>query len=221
MQQRESAKKAAASAAAAVAAATGRTHLHGHHPLASVGSTGIGNSQINSVTSHPGSQHVQQTAVARTATWLDRANAILSTQNEGQQTLPARTVPSMVSSGPSQAVSVESLPPQEIENQMREVQRLLHEGPVIQQTTAGLPHLLEQGHGSQYASAVGQRKFTEDGVMQDSAFVSSTAEPVDKRPRTASQAKSSSGAEDAEALVGFLNSVRASAEASGNAFSAP
>lgn len=92
---------------------------------------------------------------------------------------------------------------------MREVQRLIHEGPSIQQTTAGLPNLFEQ-------PISGQRKVTEDGA------VSPPSEPADKRPRTSITAASdnSSGAEDAEALVGFLNSVRASAEASGNDFTA-
>ena len=221
MQQRESAKKAAASAAAAVAAATGRSHLHGHIQHAPVGSSGMGSPHPHGIPTHPGSQHVKQTAVARTATWLDRANAILSTQNDGLQAMPPRPAPSVEPTGQSQAGDLNSLPQQEIENQMREVQRLIHEGPVIQQTTAGLPHLLEQGPGSHHAPVFGQRKVTEDGVVQESVFVSSTAEPADKRPRTSSSAENSSGAEDAEALVGFLNSVRASAEATGNTFSAP
>jgi hypothetical protein len=98
---------------------------------------------------------------------------------------------------------------------MKEVQRLIREGPIIQQTTAGLPHLLDQGS---FVQPSGQRKVTED---QGSVYLSSPAEPADKRARTSSASENSSGAEDAEALVGFLKSVRASAEASGNAFGAP
>lgn len=204
MQQRESAKKAAVSAAAAVAAATGRTHLHGHIPPASVVSAGIAPSQA--VPAHSSGHQVQQTAVTRTASWLDRANAILSS-SDASQAVPSRMVPPVVSTAQSRVGDVDSLPQQEIEDQMKEVQRLIHEGPVIQQTTAGLPHLLEhQGvepHG-------GQRKATGD-LWQEPP-----GPHVDKRPRTSSGGQNSTGAEDAEALVGFLNSVRANVEASGN-----
>jgi hypothetical protein len=219
MQQRESAKKAAASAAAAVAAATGRPHLHAHVPPPPVGASSgaMSNPRPQAVPSHPGTAHqINQTAVARTATWLDRANAILSTKNDGTQAIPMHTAPSIPTPAHSQPVGgVGSLPQQEIENQMKEVQRLIHEGPIIQQTTAGLPHLLDHGQPS---SISGQRKVTEDG--QHYSYASSPPEPADKRARTSS-ASDSSGAEDAEALVGFLNSVRASAEASGNGFAAP
>lgn len=218
MQQRESAKKAAASAAAAVAAATGRSHVQGQMPTAPVGALGMGNPHHQGVPpqSSPG-HHVNQTAVARTATWLDRANAILTSRNDGTQPMPMHTVPSVVPSAPNQPGGMGSFPQQEIENQMKEVQRLIHEGPIIQQTTAGLPHLLEQPQ----ASLSGQRKVTEDGGMQQqSSYASSPSEPADKRARTSFASDNSSGAEDAEALVGFLNSVRASAEASGNEFSA-
>jgi len=214
MQQRESAKKAAASAAAAVAAVTGRTMTT---VLPPAGPPRVGNPYSQSHPPHPDSHHVNQTAVARTATWLDRANAILSTKSDGTQ-VPMHTVPSVVSTAQGQAAGVGSLPPQEIENQMKEVQRLLHEGPIIQQTTAGIPHLLDQGPSSQLSLA-GQRKVTEDGVVQQ--YTSSPAEPADKRARTSSASENSSGAEDAEALVGFLNSVRASAEASGSGFADP
>ena len=216
MQQRESAKKAAASAAAAVAAATGRSHLPGHVSSTTAGSATMVNHHLHGVpVAHPGSHHVNQTAVARTATWLDRANAILQAKSDGAQPIAPRNIPSVVPSAESQVSSFGSLPQREIENQMKEVQRLLHEGPIIQQTTAGLPHLLEQGSNVQ---PTGQRKVTED---QEAVYLSSPAEHADKRARTSSASDNSSGAEDAEALVGFLNSVRASAEASGNAFGAP
>jgi hypothetical protein len=71
----------------------------------------------------------------------------------------------------------------DIESQMHEVQRLIHEGPIIQQTSAALPSMLEQAE-------------------ERAATSSPEPEPADKRLRTA---------EDAEALVGFIRSVRASA----------
>lgn len=65
---------------------------------------------------------------------------------------------------------------------MKEVQRLIHEGPAIQENTAGLATLSEQSDDLATASS------------------GSDTEPADKRLRTA---------EDAEALVGFLRTVRA------------
>jgi hypothetical protein len=205
MQQRESAKKAAASAAAAVAAATGRTHLHGQIPHASVGSVGMAPSQA--IPTHSSSHQVKQTAVTQTASWLDRANAILSGSSDGNQAVPSNMAPSVASPGESCVRAMDLLPQQEIEHQMKEVQRLIHEGPIIQQTTAGLPHLLEQ---QGIDSLSGQRKdLMEEPLGYDYP-------PVDKRPRTSFGGQNSSGTEDAEALVGFLKSVRANAEASGN-----
>lgn len=77
-------------------------------------------------------------------------------------------------------------------NQMAEVQKLLNEGSTMQRTSAELSHLVDQ---------------TVD--QANSGTQSPPPEPADKRLRT--------GAEDAEALVGFLRSVRASA-ASGQEF---
>jgi hypothetical protein len=74
--------------------------------------------------------------------------------------------------------------------QMQEVQRLIHEGPVIQQTSADIPHMLDDETPTLHS--------------QQNLEV----EPADKRLRTD---------EDAEALVGFIRSVRASA-ASGEEF---
>ena len=73
---------------------------------------------------------------------------------------------------------------------MQEVQRLIHEGPIIQQTSVDLPHMLD------------------DDVPAIGGQLNVEAEPADKRLRTD---------EDAEALVGFIRSVRASA-ASGEEF---
>ena len=106
--------------------------------------------------------------VAKTASWLDRAKNVLS-------------VPSGDNSTDEQTL--------ELEKQIQEVQRLIHEGPGIQQTSQVLPQILDQ----------------HDDNGADSCVVGSPTgddEPADKRLRTA---------EDAEALVGFLRSVRASA----------
>lgn len=185
MQQRESAKKAAASAAAANAATGGmRDHdmIQGV-PVALLSSAGQGTG--------PNGGHIGQSVVTQAASWLDRANAIL----KGNHIHNLLIGPSLGSIEQTAGESIDSMPNAEIENQMKEVQRLLYEGPQIQMTTAGLPNLL----------ATGQRTSgTLDGGPP------SPPEPADKRMRTGGTI---SGAEDAEALVGFLRSVRASAAA--------
>lgn len=182
MQQRESAKKAAASAAAAAAAA-GRAH--GFVQQAALGSPVGGHAAV-----FPVGQVVEQNVVTQTATWLDRASTILkgSGTNSGQ----AMDSTSLSSETEAHAGSqdLQSLPKNEIENQMKEVERLIHEGPLIQQTSAGLPEILDQKQGDLATEG------NPTNVIEE-------AEPADKRLRT--------GAEDAEALVGFLTAVRASA----------
>jgi hypothetical protein len=181
MQQRESAKKAAASAAAAAAVAHRQYDVV--YPAPGMPSTSGHGPQDNP-------QQVKDTLVARTASWLERANAVLSTGDE-----PAN--PSTLNGSRDHAQAVKLLPPQEIEDQMKEVQRLIHEGPIIQQTTAGLPDLLHSNAHS----------------YSNLSSLDHEGPPVDKRPRRLS-GSDTSGAEDAEALVGFLNSVRAAAAAS-------
>jgi hypothetical protein len=110
---------------------------------------------------------VQQNPVAQTAVWLDRAKVAL-------QKPPTENAEEVLS----------------LHYQIQEVQRLIHEGPVIQQTSADLPHILDEE--------------TPAAASQQNPEV----EPADKRLRTD---------EDAEALVGFIRSVRASA-ASGEEF---
>jgi hypothetical protein len=103
--------------------------------------------------------------VTQTASWLDRAKSVLK--------------------DPSPNTTGQEKPEEdadEIMTQMQEVERLIHEGPSIQQTSVGFPHIVD--HQATTASTP-------------------PVEPADKRLRT--------GAEDAEALVGFLRSVRASA----------
>jgi hypothetical protein len=106
--------------------------------------------------------------VTQTASWLDRAKSVLQD-------------PSPNATGQEKAEENED----EIMTQMQEVERLIHEGPSIQQTSVGLSHAV---------------------APQGTASSPPVVEPADKRLRT--------GAEDAEALVGFLRSVRASAASS-------
>lgn len=102
--------------------------------------------------------------VTQTAAWLDRAKSAL------QQHAPP--------------VLSESTTEESLQYQIQEVQRLIYEGPVIQQTSADLPQILD---APEEGSGMG-------GVTE--------VEPADKRLRTD---------EDAEALVGFIRSVRAAA----------
>ena len=106
--------------------------------------------------------------IAKTASWLDRAKTVLKDPSD---------TPTLGNDDP--------LNKDDLMDKMHEVQKLLNEGSGIQQSSAGLPTLLENANAQQTGES------------------SSDDEPVDKRPRT--------GAEDAEALVGFLRSVRASA----------
>ena len=108
--------------------------------------------------------------VTQTATWLDRAKSALQGTTG---TLPQ-----------GHYYDEEA----DLEDQLQEVERLIHEGPVIQQKSAGLPQMLDVPEGSQSPT--------------NGSVASGDPEPADKRMKTA---------EDAEALVGFLRSVRASA----------
>jgi len=185
MQQRESAKKAAASVAAVNSPAQGVRHLVQGVPVALLGAQGM---------QTPGGHPIQPHVVTQAASWLDRANAIL----KGAKIEEGGLSGSDSSSTGNQ--KLDSPASNEIESQMKEVQRLIYEGPIIQQTAAGLPQLLNyDGH--------------DNPLVENSIAIApqqnTTQEPADKRQRRSSL----SGAEDAEALVGFLRSVRASAAA--------
>jgi hypothetical protein len=140
---------------------------------------------------------MQQNVVTQAASWLDRANAILKgNRAEGIE----MTQPGPFGDAQLSGQSFDSMHNSEIENQMMEVQRLIYEGPRIQQTTAGLPHLLNHsGQANQSSEALASNHSIEQNLQN---------EPADKRMRTTA---SLSGEEDAEALVGFLRSVRAAA----------
>lgn len=194
MQQRESAKKAAASAAAANAASRATVTVQGV-PVSMLG--------VNSQNSTD--SQLQQSAVTQAATWLDRANVILMGNSPSQNYREKKT---------DETRSSNSSMEDSLEHQMKEVQRLIYEGPMIQQTTAGLPNLLLRTDVQ-----TDKRHHVDNNTILAASSISShlsptTLEPADKRMRTVSAADSNpSGAEDAEALVGFLRSVRASAAA--------
>jgi hypothetical protein len=87
----------------------------------------------------------------------------------------------------SQHQSLTTVPKNQLVSQMERVERLIYEGPRIQRSSADLTLLLDQASDDRPSSP---------GSGAD-------LEPADKRMRT--------GSEDAEALVGFLRSVRKSA----------
>ena len=197
MQQKESTKKAAASAAAANSPTTGASR--GHSALQSGPSAGF----FDETTSVQN----EESAVAQAASWLDRANTILKgTRDENSVGNVSSATPPAVSQQFTHAF--DSMPRAEIENQMKEVQRLIYEGPLIQETTAGLPDLVNQGIAAHqtHGHASNELRGTDVGTAHNMSQHLGT-EPADKRMRTAF----TTGAEDAEALVGFLRSVRASA----------
>lgn len=251
MQQRESAKKAAASAAATnVATSNGRgtgAGLVQGIPVAYL--SGMSTTSAGPATAE-GVQQMRHNVVTQAASWLDRANAILhgnstsatsSTANntiDGGGGTSLQGVTATTSNGRQDNHTFDSMPSSEIENQMKEVQRLIYEGPLIQQTTAGLPHLLPQSTASNNDSQLAGTSTATTSVALDSSRTRTTtattiptaplptassagsavdsynvlestgshSEPADKRMRT-----TLSGTEDAEALVGFIRSVRAAA----------
>jgi hypothetical protein len=189
MQQRESAKKAAASAAAVNASPQdGRIHLVQGGPVALLDAHGV---------RVPAGNNIQQTVVTQAASWLDRANAILAGSKPSNGVLVVPT-----SSSSREPQSFDSIASNEIESQMQEVRRLIYEGPIIQQTAAGLPHLLSCESPENTTATMNPVPMAGDQHI--------SIEPADKRQRR-TPLSGDEGAEDAEALVGFLRSVRASA----------
>lgn len=96
------------------------------------------------------------TPVTQTASWLDRAKGVLEGQNDDKDQS------------------------QDLQSRMQEMQRLIREGPGIQQASADLPNILE--------------------------------EPPVAAPERPKRMRTAEG--DAEALVGFLRTVRASVDSS-------
>jgi len=222
MQQRESVKKAAASAAAANAASRGATVQ------------GVPVSMLGASSQSPSDSQLQQSAVTRAATWLDRANVILLGNIDigNQANSSCREKDSNESyhqrNNKDETASNQSGAEDSLEHQLKELQSLICEGPSIQQTTAGLPNLLLQPSLSTTAPTFQTTPKTDaartitagpstSGIVgtllkPSSAHVSPSLEPADKRMRTTfSDDLDTTG--DAEALVDFVRSVRASAAA--------
>lgn len=207
-QQRESAKKAAASAAAATAASRGTVNVQGV-PVAMLGVSSLSSSD----------SRLQQTAVTRAATWLDKANVILM----GETGSCSNDCSEQNDSDECHSTAEESL-----EEQLKNLQRLICEGPVIQQTTADLPNLLTATTRTDIdintVTTVNQMQKS-DSILSASTTINTretsipaltanvlslTHESADKLSKVVDESNVS-GTEDAEALVGFLRSVRASA----------
>mmetsp|Transcript_17827 Transcript_17827/g.51035 ORF Transcript_17827/g.51035 Transcript_17827/m.51035 type:complete len:498 (+) Transcript_17827:231-1724(+) len=122
-QEQESARKAAVSAAAA---ASGRL--------------GDPNNRLADA-------QIKRNLIAKTAAWLDRADAILSVGGKGASASP--DTGSSEESKPSQDdESADQLPQSVLESQMKEVEKLLNEGTLIQKTSKGLPKLLQGASGA-------------------------------------------------------------------------
>ena len=179
IQQQEFAKKAAASAATAAASAR-FADSHGRSSLTDA--------------------QIKRNLVAKTASWLDRADAVLS----GTVFSPE---------------SEEGYPPKVdgiLQSQMKEVEELLSEGSVIQKTSQGLPTLLQGAPTVKFAP-------NNDSNKKRSSLrtggLSSEVE-ITKRPRRSFSANhlpsmadtsadtDTADAEGAQALVGLLGNKR-------------
>jgi hypothetical protein len=190
MQQREAAKKAAASAAAANSPVQGG----GQGMVQGVSLAILGGSGTNSHSLPPTGDPLHQQGVSQAASWLNRANAILQ---GSKASVGGDTTGDAARSTEYVAQYFDFMPSNEIKNQMKEVQRLIYEGLIVKKTTAGLQAGSHHGSISEPVRSY-SNAFMEQGL---------SLEPADKRMRTAAH----SSAEDAEALVGFLRSVRAAA----------
>lgn len=212
MQQREVAKKQAASAAAAAAAVSGRM-IHGKAMHSSLGNNG------------------SRAVVAQTASWLDRANAILSHAHGHGPT----------SSTCKQESKIAKTSSDEVEEEMKEIERLIHEGPIIQKTSAGLPTLLGNSLTANDTSnsnlipngdtSTSKRKVSDDTstntgvhahlVTSNSPRLEQVSSSIDeiscfreKRMRKSFSHNNIQDHEDAATLMGFLSSVRQAAASS-------
>jgi hypothetical protein len=142
-------------------------------------------------------------SLARTASWLDRANMVL------QSSQP------LAPSGESESAGSQSSN-DSIRSELQQVQSLIREGPAIQQSTAGIQQFVQHATtqldppteaSSASAGGAGLQSHVVCAAVLPAGPPSPPAEPEEKRQRLRT-------AEDAEALVGFLRSVRASAAAS-------
>ncbi len=213
MQQKEAAKKQAASAAAAAAAVSGRM-IHGKPIHDSLGTT--------------------CKVLAQTASWLDRANAILSQTHSSQS---CRRNKSTID---DQEIKIsKSSSSDEVEKELKEVEQLIHEGPI---TSAGLSTMLQNENPTNTTSSSNdtstKRKVSDDDKADRCASMQSTTsiyddhfqqlEPsiqqdnfssqksnfYDKRIRRSFSHNNIQDHEDAGAFLGFLSSVHQAAASS-------
>ena len=159
VQQREAAKKQAASAAAATAAAmSGRIPLIAPTPTSNIST--LPHAAFLSAVNPIG----QTAVITQTASWLDRANAILSSR----QALPEEQ-------------KIQEKDGKIVQKEMEEVQRLIHEGPIIQKTSKGLTKLLEatppnSSTETKMIEAQSKRKVSEEPESKKSVQMSTIPE---------------------------------------------
>lgn len=139
--------------------------------------------------------------VAQTASWLDRANAILSQTHPSS--IKSKTTSTSIAStnggGPSSttksptttsstasarntdevvdAIQINKSSSDEVEKEMKEVEQLIHEGPIIQKTSAGLSTLLHKSSTSSSSSQLTNspsKKATSTTAIKQAAKTTST-----------------------------------------------
>lgn len=172
---------------------------------------------------------IKRNLIAKTAAWLDRADAILCVGSKGSSASP--DTGSSDEPKPPQDESSDQLPQSVLESQMKEVEKLLDEGTLIQKTSKGLPKLLQGASGTDMASSSDASNIKRSGSF--SAATAAEAGQGTKRPKRSfaanhlvnlptSGAADTADAEGAQALVGLLhvNSAQLQARTS-NQFSSP
>ena len=213
MQKREAEKKQAASAAAsnAAAAAVAASAPHLHDPTSAL-------IRLNA-SALPGNRVV----VTRTASWLDRANAILSKRRMASETPPKNSPES-----------------NEVKKEMKEVEKLIQEGPIIKKSS-GL--LLQKYSDPLFDDASNsKRKVSDDRNTAGSSKAASSLSPstqpgLEKRLRKSQSvnnldaaaaqlrpernASSGSGdTDDVAFFMGFISSLREEAASGTGSYTA-
>jgi len=119
----------------------------------------------------------------------------------------------------SQDVSADLLPKSSLESQMKEVEKLLNEGTLIQKTSKGLPELLQGAAGTNLVpSSVNANNKKRGGSFSVATATAKDVGEETKRPKRSSSANhllnmstsstaDSADAEGAQALVGLLQHV--------------
>lgn len=167
---------------------------------------------------------IKRNLIAKTAAWLDRADAILSVDDKA-----ASSSAEDISEGPSKSLQDESadqLPKTTLESQMKEVEKLLNEGTLIQKTSKGLPELLQGAASTNLASSSSPNanskkrssSFTAATVIEDEQGTkrpkrSFSANHLLNLPTITSSAADIADTEGAQALVGLLNVTNAQLQA--------